>query len=217
LHLRTKSAAPLSLQPVKSVLVTANESLAILFLVTILVTKVFLVAVVGVLISFVLVWMKVFVPIQILSPGLKTVSIACVQGHVRVSPPGVRIGVFVSTGRPIRIVTLIQSIDVRAYRPVVVAVVVPGLIPVAISMLEVIVLTHVFFVPFVRAFIVSGLEIVLFMSVSIIAALTQPVSIAVLIAVVLGIQGPAVAILSGGHAGDEQDRNENQSDEFQWL
>src|ERR1700682_1531410 len=166
----TKSAAHLS--PVKRVLVTANESPAILFLVTILVAVAFLITVVGVLVCFMLFCMKVFVPIHILSSSLETISIACVYGDVSVSPSGVRIGALVPSGQPIRIVAVIQSINVRAYLPAVVAVVVSGLISVAISLLEVIVLTHIFLVAFVSTFVVSGVEIMLFTAACIIAALT---------------------------------------------
>jgi hypothetical protein len=167
-----KCAIQLSPLPVKSVFVTADESFAILFLVAILVAIAFLVTVVGILICIVLIWVKIFAPIQILSSSLEAVSITRVQGNVGVSPPGVRVGVLVPAGKPVRIVSIIQPINVRAYRPAVVSVVVSDLVSVAISMLEVVVLTHIPLVPLVSTFVVSRLEIMLFMAVSIIAALT---------------------------------------------
>jgi hypothetical protein len=125
----------------------------------------------------------VLVPVQILSSSLKTVSIAGVLGHVRISPLGIRVGVLIPTWQSVRIVAIVQPINVSAHLTAIVTVVVSGLVPVAKSMLEVIVLAHISFVTFVGKFEFSSVEIVLFMAVSILAALVYPVPVAVLITV----------------------------------
>jgi len=175
------------LPPVKRISVAAHESLAILFLVEIFVAITLLVSVIGVLVCIVFFWAKILASVQILPPSLKTIPISCVQGNVRISPPGVRVGVRVSTGQPIRIVAIVQSINVRPHLTAIVTVVISGLIAIAISMLEVIVLTHIPLVTFVSPLEVPSIKIMLETAVSIFAALLQAVPVTMLIAMFLRI------------------------------
>jgi hypothetical protein len=171
-----------------------------LFLVLILGPKAFAIAMVRVFVRVMLLGTIVLALMEVLLSGSQPISIAGIKRYVAVTPVGVPFGVAIAARNPVRIVRIVQSIDIRPQASIVIAVLVARLVPVTIAALEVVAIAHVIFIAQVRAPIVFTVEARPYIIVQVRTALAKAVSIPMLIAVLLGVHRTAIVTLGGRDA-----------------
>src|ERR1700730_1193960 len=184
----------------KSVLVPAHICLAVLFLVLAFITVILPVSVVSVLVRIVFFRPVLFVIAQIITTGGQPVAVADIHSYVRVRPLRVRICIFISSGNTIRVVILGPHVDVSAHRLVVITVVIPDFVTLAITLLEIVALPHIFFITKVRVPVILAVITIFDVSLQVRSSLAQSVPISMLVSMIASFPGPSVIVLSPGNA-----------------
>src|SRR5258706_6432763 len=105
---------------------------------------------VRVLVRIVLLRTIVLALMEILLSRSQPISIARIKRHVAVTPVGVAFGVAIAARNPVRIVRIVQSINIGPQASIVIAVLVAGLVPITISALEGAAIAHVILIAQVR-------------------------------------------------------------------